>query len=798
MQQSRNHLVFFIVVLLLFVGYYFLKGYIFPEKKEAERPVAQERESEPKKEPVERAIAGPTEPAPTPDRDIIWIGEEDAGSPFHLYVGLDSLGGGVRSIWLNKFKKADEDGRPSGEMLELVTADANRQAPSFLLSHFDIEDETGDFPLDVLGRRRWEVVKKNGEAVQKEETEDGGQRWQVSFRTRVQGVVLTRTYTLKTGEYHLGLKVEMAREAAGPDAGKKEKRPIQFRYQLAGGKGLPVEGKWYTSTFRNAYVVQEERGKFYRDLQTLQQLGTWAGGNNVPRDDNRLIRYAGVAVQYFASVIVVDNEQEDQKFLRRARPTLERGVVRGKLKTALTDRVVILEDDGKTEQTVHIPPDLRKKLDGVEPGATIAVVYRPLSYDPYLKASPRLAVSVRLGSAAEATHALWEDDITMRVTTEKVELSPGDKVTHDYLLYHGPVKPSLLAYMHGKHEKVDSALIDRYADTLGLNSMTDYPSPGFMGTIGHYSKFSYLVIFCTNLMHRVLGFLTSFVPSYGLCIILLTVLVRGLMFPLSRRQALMSIKMQALAPEVKKLAEKYKDDHQALGKAQMELWRKHGVNPLGSCWVLLLQMPIFMGLYYALQESIEFRLAPFWPTWIQNLAAPDMMIPWSDKIPWISRPQDFGGFLYLGPYLNLLPVIAVTLMIVQQKMMTPPAADEQQAMQQKMMKYMMVIFGLMFYKVAAGLCIYFIASSLWGFAERKLLPKTKPVKPEGDGQAAADGAPKVAASSTAVTQGPSGRKPGRNRRKDRGKKDEEMTRLGQLRQRLSDWWNDVLEKARKK
>ena len=74
-------------------------------------------------------------------------------------------------------------------------------------------------------------------------------------------------------------------------------------------------------------------------------------------------------------------------------------------------------------------------------------------------------------------------------------------------------------------------------------------------------------------------------------------------------------------------------------------------------------------------------------------------------------------------------------MIVQQKMMTPPPPDEQQEMQQKMMKYMMVFFGLMFYKVAAGLCIYFIASSVWGFTERKLLPKKK----LNVGLAAADG-----------------------------------------------------------
>src|SRR5262249_53775117 len=124
------------------------------------------------------------------------------------------------------------------------------------------------------------------------------------------------------------------------------------------------------------------------------------------------------------------------------------------------------------------------------------------------------------------------------------------------------------------------------------------------------------------------------------------------------------------------------------------------------------------------QESIHFRLAPF--LWMENLAAPDMLIWWGEKIPWISDPAAQGGFFYLGPYFNLLPIIAVALMLVQQKMLTPPPADEQQEMQQKMMKWMMVIMGILFYKVASGLCVYFIVSSLWGMTERQLLPKTKP------------------------------------------------------------------------
>jgi hypothetical protein len=170
-------------------------------------------------------------------------------------------------------------------------------------------------------------------------------------------------------------------------------------------------------------------------------------------------------------------------------------------------------------------------------------------------------------------------------------------------------------------------------------------------------------------------------------------------------------------------------------------------------------------------------------------------------------------------------------MIAQQKMMTPPPADEQQAMQQKMMKYMMVFFGLMFYKVAAGLCVYFIASSVWGFCERKLLPKTKA---PAVGETSADGllqkmlrrgeppAQTAAAPSTAVTApgavttpgGGKRRKQGRNRRRPGGREERVAPNAGAAadasalqkfrawcrgrREALRDWWADVLEQAQKK
>jgi YidC/Oxa1 family membrane protein insertase len=818
MQQQRNLLIFFILAFALMVGAMQLRQRFWPAQQPAPQPekkdeVVKKTPAEPKKPDAEQPANLPPQPNVTPDDKLIPLGDRSGDSKFHLFVLLDPLGGGVRTVVLNKFQQATEGGLPvRGEQLSLVPGGPNLQHPSYLILAYPPDDTKIEHPLDTLGRIHWTVVKQNGKAVHVEEV-DGKEKQTVSFRAESQGVTITKTFSLTAGEYHLGLTVDLERPKARPDAKASDKREVKFRYQLTGAKGLPVEGRWYTSTYRNALLaLEDDRGGIYRDLQDLREISLWAGGNPVEKKDGRFLRYAGVGVQYFASVIAVDADQPDQAFLRRAQATLETAVARGKVKGAALarpDRMVMVSDDGKTETTIFLPPALRDELIGAQDGTPVAVVYRPLSFNTNLKETYNLATSIALGSRAAAVHPLWEDDITVRVVTEAVPLAPGGKATHHYLLYNGPIKPRLLGQFKGTKAEVDPAVIDRYVDTLKLNTLTDYHSPGRMGEFANAIYWTRLVILCTNLMHTVLGFLHWFVPSFGLCIILLTVLVRGLMFPLSRKQALMGMRMQELAPELKKLQVKYKDDKQALGMAQWDLYRKHGVSPFGSCWVMLLQMPIFMGLYYALQESILFRLAPFWPTWIKNLAAPDMLWRWGESIPLLSRPEDFGGFLYLGPYLNLLPIIAVSLMIVQQKMMMPPPADEQQEMQQKMMKWMMVFFGLMFYKVAAGLCIYFIASSVWGFAERKLLPKAKPKvggDADQDGAELTAGAPTVAAASTAVTA-PSGvtvgKRAGRNKRKaERGrittKQEEPSTGFGRFRQRLTNWWSDLLEQAKKK
>jgi YidC/Oxa1 family membrane protein insertase len=813
--QQRNLLLFFLLSAVIVLGALQLRQRLWPPEKPA-KPDPAVLVPKPKGKKPSGALAQlPPQPAVTPDRDLVELGSTGADSRYNLGVRLDPLGAGVRSVTLNKFKEADRNGRPVDEPLELVPAGANRHTPSNLVYHFDPTDSSFDHPLDTLGRVRWEVVRgKDGKAVRVEEAE-GNERQSVSFRAEALGVKLKKTYTLTQGDYHVGLVIDLERPKAAADARASEKQAVLFRYQLTGAKGLPVEGKWYTSVFRNAFIgLEDDRGYIDRNMQDLRQISLWGGGNLV-RNKDRLLRYAAVGVQYFAAAVVVDDKQTDQRFLRQGRPTLETAVARGKIQEgglAAPEQVVLLNEDGKTEERIFLPPDLRDELAGAKEGTPIAVVYRLLTFSDRLEQNGerggtyKLAERVAVGEQAAAVHALWEDDVTVRVTTEQVEMKPGEKVTHRYLLYHGPVKPSLLGDLRGD-KAVAGEVLRRYTDTLQLNTMTDHPSPGWVGEVSSRIGWSFVVIKCTNLMHWVLGHLYGVVPSLGLCIILLTVMVRGVMFPLSRKQALMSLRMQELAPELKKLQAKHKDDKQALAAAQFEMYRKHGVSPFGSCWVVFLQMPIFMGLYYALQESIQFRLAGFWPTWIDNLAAPDMLVRWGDGIPILSQPQSYGGFIYLGPYLNLLPILAVSLMIVQQKMLMPPPADEQQEMQQKMMKYMMVFMGLMFYKVAAGLCLYFIASSLWGFAERKLLPKNK-LKVGGlelAGATAAGGsgittAPRgggPAPTSQGVT---AGKKSLRNKR-GRGapvKAEEPRTRLGRLSQRLSAWWADVLEQAKKK
>ncbi|HTK74432.1 MAG TPA: membrane protein insertase YidC [Gemmataceae bacterium] len=636
----------------------------------------------------EVAKAKPAAP-PTPKPEGIVLG----GPDYHLQVTLTPRGAGVDRLILTHFREADHYGLPEyldkekkqPKPLELIPPD---DVPSFVLYHYADAKPEEERPLDTLGLRDWTVTANN----------PGQDEHTVAFSTDLadKGVRITKTYSLKKKEYHVGLTVKVERL---PDA--KQTEP--FRYQLAGAHGLPIEGEWYTTIFRNTLVGWVTKdGSVDRFLEDSATLSRSAGSDRKSRLPDMTIQYAATAIQYFASAIVVDDQQPKRNFIEFVRGTVERTV------------------------------DPQK---------------------PFL------------------------DDVTVRAISEPLDLKPGQSVEHKYLLYHGPVKVRLLEQLGGE-AGVSAELAHRYEHTLHLNSLTDY---------GRWGFWTNAIVFFTNAIHALIGILRPIVRYDGICIILVTVLVRGLMFPLSRRQqatmARTQEQMAKVAPDVKKIKEKYKNDMIAQQQAMSELYRRHGINPaagLGGCLMLFLQMPVFLGLYFALQESFFFRLERF--LWIRNLTAPDMLIWWGEKIPWISDPASQGSPLYLGPYFNLLPVLAVTLMVIQQQMMTPPTADEQMQQTQKMMKWMMIIMGLMFYKMPSGLCIYFIATTLWGFFERKLSKKKLAADAAGGKPGTGDG-----------QASPNGKTPGpRGRGKSRDKQPESQP------SRFAEWWARVLKEASKK
>jgi YidC/Oxa1 family membrane protein insertase len=215
------------------------------------------------------------------------------------------------------------------------------------------------------------------------------------------------------------------------------------------------------------------------------------------------------------------------------------------------------------------------------------------------------------------------------------------------------------------------------------------------------------------------------VRNYGIAIIMLTILVRSCMFPLSRRAAIMGQRMQEMGPEMKRINELYKDDMTKRGQEMQLLYKKYNLNPMASCLPVFIQLPIFIGLYRCVSVDIGLRQQALIPglEWCSNLAGPDMLASWPTWMPDFIAGKGTGWF---GPYINLLPIVTIALFIIQQKVLMPKATDEQTRMTQQMMMVMTVFMGVLFFKVPAGLCIYFITSSIWSLIERKLVKKFMP------------------------------------------------------------------------
>ncbi len=578
------------------------------EPKPVEPPVA----------PVIREAPAPKEPevalATVADLTLGSLNDTSLDG-YRLRVLLTQGGGGVSTAQLAHYDAEFESGKSRNRPLTLISSrNSKAPAPLSLTLTPRIPGSAVSPAAWPLDSRLWEVVRDSEGKSVKEVTE-GGAGQQISFRTTVEDITVTKTFTLRKGQNVFELDITL-------DSPNSEKL---LEYTLMGPHGVPIEGEWYTSTFRDVCFGQVDRNAVSVVTKSAYDVGKYV---NEPESLQTFpLQFAGVENQYFT--------------------------------TFLGHRTPLMTQENRLDAESH------------------ALL---LSADP-----------TKAG----------KDDVGVSVTSKSLEVGPNRSVTHSWLVYAGP-KDKILLAAYGA---------EGLATYRKNQSWIFIPGGATVATLiidpmlrGIYAL--------TEGVAKIFGFKNG---NYGIAIILLTMTVRMIMFPLGRRSAMMAKKAQDLAPQMSEIKEKFKDDKDRQAKETFALYKREGFNPMSGCWPALIQMPIFVGLWQALNNSVSLRHASF--LYIRDLSAPDMLFKFPVKLPLI------GDFL--GEYFNVLPFIVVALMLVQTKLFQPPAITEEQKQQQSMMKFMMIFMAFMFYKVPSGLGLYFITSSTWQICERLLLPKVK-------------------------------------------------------------------------
>lgn len=211
------------------------------------------------------------------------------------------------------------------------------------------------------------------------------------------------------------------------------------------------------------------------------------------------------------------------------------------------------------------------------------------------------------------------------------------------------------------------------------------------------------------------------VHSWGFSIILLTIALRAMMYPLNAWSIKSTMKMQKLSPKLAQLQARHKKDPKKAQVEMMALYKSHGVNPLGGCFPLLIQMPFLIGMFDLLKSTFELRGVPFIPGWINNLTAPDIIFSWSTPI-W-----------FIGNSFHLLPILLGVVMFWQQRMSSvvpkdPKLMTDQQKQQRMMGNIMVIVFTVLFYHFPSGLNIYWLSSMLLAILQQWWMTKKRRVR----------------------------------------------------------------------
>ncbi|HKQ48625.1 MAG TPA: membrane protein insertase YidC [Phycisphaerae bacterium] len=310
------------------------------------------------------------------------------------------------------------------------------------------------------------------------------------------------------------------------------------------------------------------------------------------------------------------------------------------------------------------------------------------------------------------------DDLSFEQVLAPPRIAPKQTITLPMQAFCGPKSDSLFERLPEARERAYG--IVRHADQSGCT----------------FHVIQVAMLWLLTAAHKVVG-------NYGVAIIILVLIVRLILHPVTKRGQINMMKMQKgmaqLKPKMEALQEQYKNDKQKLNEEVMKLYREEGINPASQmlgCLPMFLQMPIWVALWTTLNTNVELRHRPFF-WWINDLSSPDALYqpspPWDIHIPLIGA---MTGTIHA---FNLLPIIMTITMYAQQKFMQkltkpdkppPPKLDAEgrplpdpMVQQQKMMSFMMLFFGLLFYNFPSGLNLYILSSNLLGMLEQYRIKK---------------------------------------------------------------------------
>ncbi len=257
----------------------------------------------------------------------------------------------------------------------------------------------------------------------------------------------------------------------------------------------------------------------------------------------------------------------------------------------------------------------------------------------------------------------------------EIHLASGAQQKYSYQVYMGPKSLSILTSLN-----------------IGLDKAINF---GFFDILA-------------KPLLQLLNFLYGFIPNYGTAIIILTLIIKAVLWPLGSKSYKSMSEMKKIQPLMTQIREKYKDDKKRMNEEIMALYKTYKVNPLGGCLPMLIQIPVFFALYRMLYEAIELRHAPF-IGWINDLSAPDRLMHFSFSIPFMEPP--YG--------IPVLTIIMGATMFIQQKM-SPPMGDPTQA---KMMMMMPIVFTFIFINFSSGLVLYWLVNNIVSISQQYYIQK---------------------------------------------------------------------------